>query len=116
MQHIEESLQNLDRDSIFKRHVLIVGWGINFIDVSGAELLTQEARRRRKLGGDLYLIGLKQQVKDLLERGGYLRDLGEDHIFASERDALVGILRRLDLTRCSHCETLLFEVCKKVES
>ncbi|GKT10927.1 SulP family inorganic anion transporter [Desulforhabdus sp. TSK] len=116
VQHIEESLQNMDRDSIFKRHVLIVGCGINSIDVSGAELLMQEARRRRKLGGDLYLSGLKQQVKDLLERGGYLKELGEDHVFASERDALAGIVRRLDLTRCSHCETLLFEVCKKVES
>jgi SulP family sulfate permease len=116
IQHIEETLQNMDRNSIFKRHVLIVGCGINFIDVSGAELLTQEARRRRKLGGDLYLSGLKQQVRDLLERGGYLKELGEDHIFASERDALAGILQRLDLTRCIRCEAPLFEVCEKVES
>ncbi len=112
--HVAEFLHNIDKNSVQKAHVLIVACGINFIDVAGAEMLVHETNRRRKLRGELYLCGLKQQAKEVLQRGGYLDILGEDHIFATESEAILNILTRLDHGDCHRCESPLFKGCKSV--
>ena len=112
--HVAEFLHNIDKNSVQKAHVLIVACGINFIDVAGAEMLVHETNRRRKLRGELYLCGLKQQAKEVLQRGGYLDILGEDHIFATESEAILNILTRLDHGDCHRCESPLFRECKSV--
>ena len=55
-----------------RRHVLLVGSGINFIDVAGAELLVAGSELMRDSGGFLYLCNLKPAVREVLERGGFL--------------------------------------------
>jgi len=40
---------SIDESNPLQKTVMIVASGINFIDSAGAELLAQEARRRRKL-------------------------------------------------------------------
>jgi len=110
--HVAEFLHNIDKNAVQKAHVLIVACGINFIDVAGAEMLVHETNRRRKLRGELYLCGLKQQAKEVLQRGGYLDILGEDHIFATESEAILNILTRLDHGDCHRCESPLFRECK----
>lgn len=112
--HVAEFLHNIDKHSVQKSHVLIVACGINFIDVAGAEMLVQETIRRRKLRGELYLCGLKQQAKDVLQRGGYLDIIGEDHIFSAESEAILNILAKLDHGDCHRCESPLFTECKSV--
>jgi SulP family sulfate permease len=66
--HVAEYLYAIDKSSARKSHVLIVAYGINFIDLAGAEMLVHESERRRKLRGELYLCGLKQQPGSVLER------------------------------------------------
>ena len=112
--HIAEFLYGVDKKSAYKSHVLIVAYGINSIDVAGAEMLVQEAQRRRKLGGELYLCGLKEQAREVLERGGYIDIIREDHIFNSETEAILGILPRLDRADCHRCVHPLFKECKNV--
>ena len=109
--HVAEFLYKIDKNSTHKKHVLIVAWGINFIDVAGAEMLAHESVRRRKLRGELYLCGLKQQARDVLERGGYIRTIGEDHIFKTETEAISAILARLDPSECQRCHAPLFKQC-----
>lgn len=112
--HVAEFLYNLDKDSIQKCHVLIVAYGINFIDVAGAEMLMQEALRRRSLGGDLYFCGLKQQAREFLQRGGYLSTLGKDRIFSTETDAVLHILPRVRSDDCRRCLSPLFRDCRSI--
>ncbi len=112
--HVAEFLYGVDRDSVHKAHVLIVACGINSIDVAGAEMLVHEAERRRKLNGELYLCGLKQQAREILERGGYIDVIGEDHLFESETEAILSILPRLDPGDCHRCAHPLFKECKNV--
>ncbi len=111
--HIMEFLHNIDRNLTYKCHLLIVAYGINFIDITGAEMLAHESDRRRKLLGDLYLCGLKQQARDVLERGGYINSIGADHIFSSETEAIANILARLDSPECRRCRSPLFKECNK---
>jgi sulfate permease, SulP family len=112
--HVAEFLYGMDKNSLQKSHVLIVACGINSIDVAGAEMLVQEAQRRRKLRGELYLCGLKQQAREVLERGGYIDIIREDHIFNSETEAILSILPRLDHADCHRCVHPLFKECKNV--
>ena len=53
--HVTEALEEIDEDD--PRHLLIVGYGINFIDLSGAMALVQEAFRRLKLKKSLFYVG-----------------------------------------------------------
>src|SRR5699024_6239975 len=50
------------------RHILLVGSGVNFVDVSGAEMLAREARRLHSIGGGLYLCQFKEVATDVLQR------------------------------------------------
>ena len=112
--HVAEFLYGLNKNSVHKSHVLIVACGINSIDVAGAEMLVLEAKRRKKLGGELYLCGLKQQAREVLERGGYLHIIGEDHLFDTEGEAVSNILPRLDSADCHSCAHRIFKECNKV--
>ncbi|WP_457551766.1 SulP family inorganic anion transporter [Desulfobacula sp.] len=94
--HIMDFFYQIDKNQTYKCHLLIVAYGINFIDITGAEMLANEARRRRGLRGGLYLCGLKKQARDVLEKGGYLDSIGADNIFISETQAVTKILNRLD--------------------
>jgi SulP family sulfate permease len=110
--HVVEFLQAVDKQLPCKCHLLIVACGINFIDITGAEMLVNEARRRRGLRGDLYLCGLKQNARDFLERGGYLDSIGADHIFLSETEAITKILSTIDNPGCRNCRSPLFKECE----
>ena len=109
--HFSESIQRLGEWSPGQRQLLIVANGINFIDAAGAEALVEEARRRRKLGGDLYLCGLKHQVRTFLERGGFLEELGRENVFDSKYDALARIFEHLDRDTCGSCQNRVFMEC-----
>jgi SulP family sulfate permease len=109
--HVVEFLQAIDKQLPCKSSLLIVACGINFIDITGAEMLVNEAMRRRGLRGDLYLCGLKQNARDFLERGGYLDSIGADHIFVSETEAITKILSTIDNPECRTCRSPLFKEC-----
>ncbi len=110
--HVKEYLYNIDKQLMRKRNVLIVGHGVNFIDVAGAELLVEEAKRRRMQRGDLYLCEFQPQVNLLLKRGGYLNVIGADHIFATEKEAVDGIIPKADSMVCRYCKKAVFAGCK----
>jgi SulP family sulfate permease len=113
--HVVEFLQSIDKQQSCKSTLLIMACGINFIDITGAEMLVNEARRRRGLRGDLYLCGLKQNATDFLERGGYLNIIGTDHIFKSETEAIAKILPTIDNPACRTCRSSLFKECENRE-
>ncbi len=111
--HVAEYLFNIDKRLVHKRNVLIVGCGINLMDVAGAEMLAREARRRRAQRGSLYLCGIKPDVMRVLERSAYVEVIGRDHFFAAEEEAIDRILPRLDTAGCRKCIDPLFRQCSK---
>lgn len=93
--HIMEFLYNTDKNETYKYHLLIVAYGVNLIDITGAEMLVNESRRRRGLRGDLYLCGLKKRAREVLERGGYIDSIGPDNIFLTETEAIEKITEKI---------------------
>jgi SulP family sulfate permease len=94
-----------------QKHLLLLAKSINFVDVAGAELLALEAERRRKMGGQLYLYSLRQPVRDMLARGGYIDQIGQANIFAGKYEAISGVFARLDRSICARCSARIFNEC-----
>lgn len=109
--HVQESLNALTPQPPAQKHLVLVASGINFVDIAGAEFLAAEARRRRLAGGGLYFIRVKAQVRAVLDRGDYIRDIGHDHFFDSKGDAVAQVYRRLDPEICRTCRLRIFREC-----
>ncbi|UCH54303.1 MAG: SulP family inorganic anion transporter [Pseudomonadota bacterium] len=95
-----------------QRHLLIIGNGINFVDIAGAEMLVQEARRRRALGGDVYLAKAKEEVCQILRRGGFAEQIQHENIFVHKTHAIATIVSHLDHNICATCDKRIFWECR----
>lgn len=95
------------------RHILLIASRINYIDMAGAEMLTQEAKRLKSMGGGLYVYGLNGELWQFLAEGGYLRTMGAQHFFGSKSDALSAIYHKLDQNRCNNCKQPIFIECQR---
>ena len=109
--HVAEELDQITRESPEQAHILIVGSGINFIDVAGCQILSQESHRLKVNGRQVYLCSLKSTVIDVMKRGGCQKSIGQENVFHSKRDALKSIVPRLDPERCRHCTVRIFHEC-----
>ncbi len=97
-------------------HILILAKPINFIDVAGAEMLVQQAKYWQTQGGGLYLCGLKMKTETFLQNGGYLAEIGEDHIFTSKKEAIAKIFKDLDQQYCKTCDRRIFRECNSIKN
>jgi len=68
--------------------VLVIGSGINDLDVSGEEKLRALAEQLRERNVTLYFSSLKRQVMQAFERSGLSRVIPADHIFKTKEVAL----------------------------
>jgi len=110
--HVQRQLEEIDELNPRQKHALIVASGINFIDIAGAEMLAQEARRRRAMGGGLYFYRLKDAPRTLLEKGSHMKDIGREHVFPVRTRAVAAIYPKLDSEICRHCRHRIFQECR----
>jgi len=95
-----------------EKHLLILAHGINFVDLAGAEWLTNEVLKWQKRGGGIYFVGLKLVSQDILRSGGFVKIIGKDHFFTDKNTAISSIYSKLDAGICSTCEIKLFKECQ----
>ena len=97
-----------------RRHVLLIGSGINFIDVAGCELLLREALEQRSRGGTLYLCNLKPKV---VERARARRTSsigsGAVNVFAEQGRGHPRHLRAARRRHCRTCTARIFVECNE---
>lgn len=90
---------------------LICSKSINFIDIAGAEMLVSEAKRYQKIGKRLAFCGLKPEVLELLRKGNYMKEIGEENFFPSKADAIKALIPSFDLEICKNCTVRSFLEC-----
>ncbi len=110
--HVQRALAQIDKENPLKKTVVIAAPAINFVDVAGAEMLAQEARRRRRLGGGLYFWRLRDSVHRFLRQGAYVKDIGEGAFFPVRSNITQAIYWTLDPDVCRTCRTRIFRECK----
>ena len=109
--HIQNRLHHLIEQEKVK-HILIIGTGINFIDLSAAEALVTDAKRLKELGGGLYFAELKASVYEYISKNCFVAKVGNMHFFDSKKDAIKTIYKKIDLDMCSSCTARVFSECK----
>lgn len=92
-------------------HLLIIANGINFIDLAGAEWLTNEVVKWQKRGGGIYFVGLKLISQDILKRGGFIKTIGAVNFFIHKNSAIASIYKKLDKNKCLDCTVKIFTEC-----
>src|SRR6266550_4034880 len=112
VEHMHAALRRVRAGAPARAHLLLIGSGINFVDIAGAELLVREAQAQQDRGGALYLCNLKPAVMRMLERGGYLDRLGRDKVFTTKHAAIEAIYSRLDSAICRLCPARIFVECQ----
>lgn len=110
--HVSETIEEVDSD--LPKHLLVVGHGVGYIDVSGALVLTQEAQRREKMNKRLYLCRLNRDVYGFLKHGDFLTEIKRERIFATEYEAIARVFTKLDIKVCMNCKARIFEECRNV--
>lgn len=89
--YFEQAILQLERSNPELQHILVVGSGINGIDASGVEMLSNTIDRLKTSGITLTFSGIKPQVMQIAERTGLKQRIGEKNIFVTEREALEAI-------------------------
>lgn len=111
--HVEEELEKLRTLYPEQKHLGIICEGINFADLQGSHVLYQEAKQRRALGGNLYLINVKEGLWNALEACGCFEQEGSRNVFQSKSAAVHAIYQKLDKQRCANCTVRLFRECQR---
>lgn len=111
--HVQGNLMEIDEKDPRKKTVLIIATGIDFVDVAGAEMLAQEARRRRKLGGGLYFYRCKDSIYKFLRKTGKLDDIGIGGFFPVKSNWIKPVYSTLDPEICRTCKNRIFSECHK---
>ena len=112
--HVQKNLRAFSENAPEQNHLSIIGSGINFIDIAGAEMILQESSRRKKIGGGLYVVKIKEQVCSILKKGDYLQRFGAENVFKSKKDAINAIFDEMDKDRCARCDRRIFEECQSI--
>jgi SulP family sulfate permease len=92
-------------------HVLIVAKGINFIDLAGATWLSHEAYKWQERGGGIYFSGLKIVSQQILKKGGFRDEIGEENFYEDKLTAINDIYKKLDKNKCESCTVRIFHEC-----
>ena len=112
--YVAQRLRVMARRNPGQKHLVVFARSVTFVDVAGAEMLAQEARQRRAQGGGVYLHKLKEEARELLERGGYLDEIGRGNVYEAKSEIISDIFKRLDRGICVRCTKRIFNECLEV--
>ena len=109
--YVAERLRLIAKRSPLQKHLLLLARSVSYIDVAGAEMLAREVRVRRAAGGQVYFHQVKEGPMEILRRGGYRDEIGEENFFASKAEAIADVFERLDRDVCLRCDVRIFNEC-----
>ncbi|NQZ30718.1 MAG: SulP family inorganic anion transporter [Oceanospirillaceae bacterium] len=112
--HIQNRVESILVQPDVSRILIICG-GINFIDLSGTDLLINLDKKLKAKGGALYFFAMKPAVKQRAFKLGFKNVLSESQFFESKKEAIEAIFPTLDQNICATCSQHVFKECEKFE-
>lgn len=103
VEHLRQSFHTVDENEPRRKWLILLAGSMNFMDLAGAQLLAEEANRRRAMGGGLLVVGSTRAARDMLYRSGCLDDVGAANLFAHRSAAVQAAYARLDQRLCASC-------------
>ncbi len=113
--HVQQVITNVDARNPTQKFLMLACPGVNFIDLAGGQLLAREARRRRRMGGDLFIFNMRNAPREALKRDGHEQLIGDDHFIPlGVIDPIGEIFDRLDHKLCATCTRRIFKQCAQL--
>jgi SulP family sulfate permease len=113
VEHVRERFHQVDERDPQRKWLMLIAHGVNFVDLAGAQMLAEEAQRRRALGGGLLVVGAQPAVELMLRRSGAIEAIGAQRLIAHKGDALRAAYPLLDSAVCRRCTRRVFEECRR---
>lgn len=82
--HVEEAIRNNQEQNPRQKFLLLRMFMVDHCDVSGIHMLESIVRRYRKLGGDVYMEGVRPRVLHMISLYGFERVIGQSNLLQSE--------------------------------
>lgn len=111
VEHVRRQFRRFEVDRPSQTHMLFVVKGVGEIDMPGAELLIEEAKRRHARGGSFHLQTRTPRTISKLARFRVMRSLTKQRIHLSKGDAIAEIVPMLDPVVCATCTARVFKEC-----
>lgn len=108
---IERGFRKVERSRPLQKHMVLVLKGVGDVDLAGAHALIDEAKRRKKRGGSLYIVTRYEPLIKRLKRLHVFEVIGEDHLVASKGEAIGKLMVGLDDDICATCTARIFREC-----
>ncbi len=114
--HVEDALLANFEVNPGQNYLLLRMSGVNQCDLSGIDVLEGLLRLSRGAGGDLFLVEVQPQVREMMRASGFEQILGQDH-FLDHKIAVEWIFDHvLDPAVCCYeCEHRVFAECQPLE-
>lgn len=93
--YFEQALLRLARENAQLKYIVVVCYGINGIDASGVERLSDLVERLKTSGIQVVLGGVKLQVRIVMDRTGLAETIGKENFFDTRREAMEAVRARL---------------------
>ena len=93
--YFEETILNVISSNKKLEFIIVIGDGINNMDYSGAEVVSNIIQHCGEAGVTLVFSGLKKQIMEVFERLDIVEKIGEENIFRTERRALNAVYKRI---------------------
>ncbi len=111
VEHVRRRFREIERTRAGQKHMLFMVKGVGEIDLPAAELLIEEARRRKRRGGSFHVQAKQIAAIQRLERFHVSEALSTEHVHTSKGDAIAEIVPTLDMSICATCTARIFREC-----
>lgn len=111
VEFLRRQFRKLERERPLQTHMIFIAKGIGEIDMPGADLLIEEAERRKKRGGAFHLQTKTPRLLSKLARFKVMKELTKEHIHLSKNDAIAIATQEVDTEVCRGCKLRIFSEC-----
>lgn len=113
--HVEDSILENMTQHPGQNFLLLRMQNVQQLDISGIHMLESVVKKFREVGGDVFMVKLRERVEEFIRMTGLEQKLGTDH-FLEEDDAISHMFYRvLDPAICIYeCEVRAFKECQNL--
>lgn len=108
---IERGFRRIERSRPEQKRMVLVLKGVGDMDLSGAAVIIDEAKRRRAQGGELYIVTRYEPLIKRLRRLNVIAEIGENHLLASKGEAIRVLMNEVTDSICAKCDARIFREC-----
>ncbi len=114
VEYVEKEFRRLEKERPDQKHFGLMLDGAVGVDLAGADLLIEEARRREERGGRLYIGVRYPPIRRQLAQFHVPRGIGREHIFRRKAEMVPKLVENLDKSICATCTKRVFRECSKL--